>query len=274
MVLPNFMIIGVAKAGTSWLSHTLRQHPDIYMPLEEIHYFNRASNFERGVPWYQEHFAGVTTEKAIGEKSVYYLAPPQNNLEKRAKMIHDMMPDGKLIAVLRDPVERAISAYNHMCRRQSPLTPIDAFFRNAIDNTENIVWQGFYNNHIQQFYKYYDKENFLILIYEQDIVHNKPETLRRVCQFLNISDNYEFQDVDRVVRSESFSRTGAILTHYIPGRTGRAFARRVDRYLHLDTSKEVPGDQIIAELYEIYREPNEGLFKLLNRRIDQWKPRG
>lgn len=274
MVLPNFLIIGVAKAGTSWLSHTLRQHPDIYMPLKEIHYFNRERNFERGITWYQQHFDGVTNERAIGEKSVYYLAPPPNNLEKRANMIHDMMPNAKLIAVLRDPVKRAISAYNHMCRRQAPLTPVDTFFRKAIANSENIIWQGFYYNHLQQFYKYYDKEDLLILIYEQDIVQNKTDTLRRVCQFLNVSDDYTFEGVNSVVRSESFSRFGAVLMHYLPRRVGKALARRIDQYLHLDTSKEVPSDEIISKLYEVYHDPNEALFELLNRRIEEWKPRG
>ncbi|WP_424097675.1 sulfotransferase domain-containing protein [Moorena producens] len=82
MTLPNFLIIGAQKAGTTWLSHNLREHPEVFIPSDEIHYFNKRYNLNQGIEWYKQHFADVNGEKSDWRKkplitygSTHYLMP-------------------------------------------------------------------------------------------------------------------------------------------------------------------------------------------------------
>src|SRR5437868_623089 len=109
MTLPNFLIIGAAKAGTTSLHHYLRQHPDVYMGPREPRYFAREgadaeSPVIRTRDVYEQLFDGVTTEHAIGEGSPQYLNHPIAPDEIAAEL-----PDVKLIVSLRNPADRAYS---------------------------------------------------------------------------------------------------------------------------------------------------------------------
>ena len=128
MTRPNFMIIGAAKAGTTSLYHYLRQHPQIYMtPTKETNYFalvghpldyagpgdqDYITRFSVTTPeGYAAQFAGVQGERAIGEASPLYLYDAQTPGRLKAAV-----PDVRLVAVLREPVTRAYSAFSHLVR--------------------------------------------------------------------------------------------------------------------------------------------------------------
>ena len=72
-MLPNLIIIGAAKSGTASLRYYLREHPDIFMHPEEIHFFD--NEFERGIKWYESHFGDWAGEAAVGEKTANYIYP-------------------------------------------------------------------------------------------------------------------------------------------------------------------------------------------------------
>ncbi|MGL6340594.1 MAG: sulfotransferase family protein, partial [Waterburya sp.] len=125
--MPNFLIIGAAKAGTTALHEYLQQHPQIYLtPTKETNFFAFAEqdiNFQ-GIgdevlkdfsitDWktYQAQFAGVTREKAIGEACPSYLYYPQAAIK-----IKQYIPDARLIVILRNPVERAYANFLHIVR--------------------------------------------------------------------------------------------------------------------------------------------------------------
>lgn len=128
MILPNFLVIGAAKAGTTSLYEYLRQHPDIYMtPTKETNYFALAGRgldhcgpgdreyigrFSVTTPQgYQDQFRGVCGQRAVGEASPLYLYDAE-----APGRIREAIPDARLIAVLRHPVERAYSAFAHLVR--------------------------------------------------------------------------------------------------------------------------------------------------------------
>ncbi len=123
MAVPNFLIIGAHKAGTSSLHRYLRQHPEVFMPtLKELRFFSYHPDESDVEPspygwgprvhpiktWseYVDLFAPVTTEKAIGEASPCYLNHPRCPMR-----IKQALPDVRLIVSLRDPVDRAYSGY-------------------------------------------------------------------------------------------------------------------------------------------------------------------
>jgi hypothetical protein len=105
---PTFLIIGAQKAGTTSLFRYLLQHPDILAPVvkKELHFFDL--NFYRGSKWYCSHFPLQKYRKITGEKSPYYFYHPL--VPKRSFEFNHKL---KLIALLRDPVKRAYSHYNH-----------------------------------------------------------------------------------------------------------------------------------------------------------------
>ena len=126
MTLPNFLIIGAQKAGTTWLAKKLCQHPDVFMPSQEIHFFNLKSNFRKGIDRYENHFANARNRAVIGEKTPNYLWIVEknsgNHLPNIHRNIHKHIPDAKLVVIVRNPVDRLISAVNHY-RRYGEFSP-------------------------------------------------------------------------------------------------------------------------------------------------------
>ena len=140
--LPDFVIIGAQKAGTSSLYSYLTQHPDVIAATrKEIHYFG-APAYEGGLGWYRAHFplsGSLRYLQAVrgrsvltGEASPYYLFHPHSHRRMRA-----VIPDAKIIVMLRNPINRALSHYQHQVRKGwEPLS-----FTAAID-TENARLEG------------------------------------------------------------------------------------------------------------------------------------
>lgn len=103
---PDFLIIGAQKSGTSALRDFLKQHPRIDGPEKEIHFFT--SHFEKGEDWYHQQFSGLKEPQLIFEKTPFYLFHPEV-----PERIFSYNPKLKMIVILRNPVERAFSAWKH-----------------------------------------------------------------------------------------------------------------------------------------------------------------
>ena len=108
--LPDFLGIGTQKGGTTSLQALLEQHPGAYLPpAKELHYFSLHA--DRGPGWYAEQFAPAGPQQRCGEITPYYLFHPQ-----APARIQALLPEVRLIVLLRDPVERALSQYFHARR--------------------------------------------------------------------------------------------------------------------------------------------------------------
>ena len=119
-MLPNFIVIGSQKAGTTSLYEVFRGHPQIFMPeKKELNFFFQESEFARGQSYYEEYFAATSAGAiAVGEASPGYICHP--DVPAR---IHAMVPDARLIVTLRNPIERAYSQYwDNRRRLAEPLT--------------------------------------------------------------------------------------------------------------------------------------------------------
>jgi len=104
-MLPNFIIIGAAKAASTWLSDCMGEHPDVFMAeIKEVRYFSVA--YDRGLDWYKTHFADWNGEKAVGEANPGYLGD-----DHAPARIKETLGDVPLILSMRHPVDRAYSAY-------------------------------------------------------------------------------------------------------------------------------------------------------------------
>jgi hypothetical protein len=120
--LPDFLGIGTQRGGTTTLYDRLRTHPDLYLPeKKEIHYFSR--NFDQPLGWYTAHFANARRTQRTGEVTPYYLFHPE-----APQRIAALRPQVRLIVLLRDPVERALSAYFRCRRRDLESLELEAAF--------------------------------------------------------------------------------------------------------------------------------------------------
>ncbi|HHP7229388.1 MAG TPA: sulfotransferase [Xenococcaceae cyanobacterium] len=204
--MPNFLIIGAAKAGTTSLYSYLKQHPQIYMsPIKEPRFFaleGEKLDF-RGptqsinqtsvttLAEYHQLFQEVTTETAIGEASTVYLSSP-----KAPERIKHHLPDVKLIAILRDPSERAFSSYTHLVRDgYETLSFTEAIAAEAIRIEEN--WQplwyyqkrGFYYQQLQRYLELFKPEQIKIYLYE-DLAIDSAALIQDVTRFLGVDDTF------------------------------------------------------------------------------------
>lgn len=109
-LLPQFLGLGVQKGGTTTLQLLLEQHPQVWLPpKKELHYFSL--HYARGTQWYSDCFIDAKAKQCCGEITPYYIFHPQ-----APQRIADLLPDARLILLLRDPVERCLSQYFHSCR--------------------------------------------------------------------------------------------------------------------------------------------------------------
>jgi hypothetical protein len=110
--LPTFVVIGAQKSATRWLRTNLGKHPDVYTAAREIVFFSSAERFERGEAWYREQFEGWDGERVVGEASPAYMMW-RHRPAVVADRMHGTLGDVPLVAILRNPVDRARSAFVH-----------------------------------------------------------------------------------------------------------------------------------------------------------------
>ena len=277
-VLPNFLIVGAQKCGTTWLASLLRQHPDVYMPEAEIHFFDKACHYARGTDWYERHFAGARDEKAIGEKTPdYFWANGQGgegHLPNVHRNIHNVLPDAKLIVALKNPVERAISAVKHIIRsgRISPFHKIDDLLvgekRDLLEGY-GVFEMGKFHTLLEAYLELFEPDQILILVFEEDIVENPSRGLRKVCRFLDIEPSWEFSNMDAKANAFNSSIVHLTVKYHLP------FLSWLSRPLEafLPAARYTPGRPVIEHLYRVYEEENKRLFALLKRQPpESWLP--
>lgn len=206
--LPTFLLLGAQKAGTTTLHHFLKQHPQMRLPAGklEVHYFDR--HFGRGVDWYLNHFPYEREliwrkpRPLVGEKTPYYLVHPL--APERARRL---LPDAKMIVLLRDPVKRAISHYFHSFRKGYETLDMASAFaaeperlagemdRLMLDPTYvsdahrrfSYATRGLYREQIDRWLAEFPLDRFLF-IRSEELLARPDRTFGEVCNFLGVRE--------------------------------------------------------------------------------------
>jgi hypothetical protein len=137
--VPDFLIIGAAKSGTTSLIADLRKHPDVFTPGNEVHYFSHF--FGNGREWYESHFQ--QSEKVQGEKSTSYLYELSSH-----ERIYRHNRGMKLIVLLRDPVRRAYSNWTMRYNQSRLLKQAHGFNRINEEKIDNIGFTQLFNHYL------------------------------------------------------------------------------------------------------------------------------
>ena len=211
-VLPDFIIVGAQKCGTSSLYRNLVRHPSIVPAfVKEVHFFDNSRNyFQKGVGWYKAHFPSLLYKYYIthickndfitGEASPFYLFHPH-----ALRRISELLPEVRIIIILRNPVDRAYSHYHHEVEKgRETLSFEDAIrmeeerLRGEFDklmadekytslnySCYAYLLRGIYVDQLKRVYSYFNKSQVLVLKSE-DFFKDSQATIEKVLQFLGL----------------------------------------------------------------------------------------
>lgn len=177
--LPDFLGLGAQRAGTTWLDHVLRCHPEIYLPVrrKEVHYFDQ--NFHRGTGWYASFFPPpdrAAEYRRIGEITPRYLFEP-----RAPERIARLLPNCRMIVLLRNPVTRLYSQYGLHVR---DLGERRAFGEFASAHPEAFE-RGLYSRQLSRYFALLERSRFLIVIYEE-VMARREEAIDALASFLEV----------------------------------------------------------------------------------------
>lgn len=196
MPLPSFLIIGAAKSGTTWLQKCLNDHSQFFVPQREIHFFTRhRTNFTSQAEankWYESLFTHAKSDQIIGENSNSYLSTPGT-----AERIKALLPNAKIIALLRNPVDRAYSGYCMQYRNGHATANIKAYLNTNNPKLPQIICSGEYCDKLQEYYDYFDRNKIHIILYD-DIRKQSQIVFRNTCLFLDVDEEVNHSNSQRI----------------------------------------------------------------------------
>lgn len=176
----DFIILGAHRCGTTWLHENLYHHPEIILSKskKELHFFDRDENYSRGIDFYNDYFDIQEINKLYGEVTPSYLS--SSLVPERIKFC---FPKAKFIVILRNPIERLYSHYKINCGNHN----IEESFSNYYNRKPIEKEEGLYINHIKNYIKYFDKNQFLFLLFD-DLAINPVGFYKKTLDFLGVND--------------------------------------------------------------------------------------
>lgn len=229
--IPNFIVIGAPKAGSTTLHLVLGRHPDIFVPrLKEPNYFCDDSTHYGDWAWYQSLFADRRSESAVGEASVAYSLIERN--PSAPPRIATALPQARLIYVVRDPLTRMESAWRHHRFRGNP---VPDSFPEAVRNFRPLLEGSLYWRNLSAFRSHFPDRNIHVIIFDE--LRDCPSVVIERCdRFLGVDPARRPQGagIPASNRSDNFRepRRGVpkdlmAQVKRLPGGPMRSIARRV-----------------------------------------------
>ena len=300
MALPDFLVAGVPKAGTTALHAALSRHPDLYMsPIKEPKFFlTDGPPPSKGGPGdvltYREHVWQRDRYEALfdaappgvprGESTPLYLYD-----RAALRRIRDLIPAARLVVILRDPVERAHSNWTHLW--SAGLEPEPDFVRACAEEERRIAagwasfWHytglGMYGAHLDYAFSLFPREQLLVVRYRR-LVDEPVATLDRICAFLGVETGL----ISEIPRENVTAHPERTLSHravavgmrasdsigrLLPGTTGATMTSRIERFLQRGNRERQPLDWRQREaLLPVFRQDIRLLEEVLEEDFSDW----
>lgn len=273
-MLPNFLIIGSQKAGTTSLYHILKQHPQIYMPeTKELNFFFKEDAYARGVDAYTAHFADAADQLARGEASPGYICHPE-----APARIHELLPDVKLILTVRNPIKRAISQYwDNRRHLNEPLTfaqALDAYLSDDYQPGKiGYFSRGVYMRYIRRYLAYFPREHLLVLPFEE-MISSPEDFYRRIFAFLGVDEDFISEDFDEAFNPTRVWKNPFYQILIRKPRYQKKIPAKLRRLFYwgktIRFSAPLIDDASHQKLVEFYRPWNDELRQFLGRALADW----
>jgi hypothetical protein len=295
----DFLVIGAAKSGTTTLFHYLRQHPQLFMPADkEAPFFSNDDRFALGwTAFAAEHFAGAPSGALLGKITPRYLGDPAVP-ERLARL----MPDVKLLALLRNPIDRAFSKYRLLARKGNETRPFAAIVDeqlapDALDQARHhpgplrssVVVRGEYARQLEAYLVHFPRERLLVH-YTEELETEPQRVIDDVLQHLglptgwspsNLGERYyvggDRQRFPQLVPALRRMQPLLSLWHRVPVRQRRSLQHWYASQFNVAGGEEpeFPAD-VRARLVEFYRPDVARLQQLVGRPVpwSEFRPSG
>jgi len=284
---PDFLIIGAQKCGTTWLWAVLRDHPEVFLPeTKELEFFSYAKSRESdGFGRYlATHFAGAGGARAVGEATPSYFwnsnahpeycdKPKGFDLDIPGAVFERLGSRVRLVLALRDPVQRAISAYLHHVRKER----IDRT-RSIFDagRERGILHMGFYFEHLKEWLVRFRMEQIHVVILEEAAARPL-RAFTALFRFLGVDPEFRCKKMHRAIHT-GMERVWAEGDLYLP----RPGAPPVERPRPGEATVEPEQPDLtrmdcvlrssdVQRLRALYADDVKGLEGLLGRGLDCWR---
>ena len=271
--LPNTIVIGAQKCGTSTLHYYLGFHPEISASKpKELNYFIESSNWERGLDWYRSHFDPSKPVRL--ESSPNYSTWPHH--EGIPERMAEVVPDARLIFVVRDPIARIEAHWVHnYAKRRERGTVIETITH---PNTTYVLRSRYFMQ-LERFLRFYDRSR--ILVFQQsDLRDRRAETLREVFEFVGVDPSFRHKAFEtvrhRTAKKRRATKAGMKVQEWSRSDWGKRIPKVFWNYaeggLRLSRPIERPNlrDQLPDEVLETLREDALKLREFTGRDFANW----
>jgi hypothetical protein len=270
-MLPNFIVIGAPRCGTTWVHDNLRQHPDIFLPkIKELHFFD--NHPDKSIEHYESLFSTWSGQKAVGEITPNYLSGAFSSNRRIPELIHQYLPNIRLIAVLRNPVERAYSHYWFNVSQDA--RNVGVTFEEKLAQRPQIIEEGLYADHLSRYLSLFEKNQMLVLSYD-DLKKEPLDFLRKIYTFLDVDPSF-ISGRESLNRNSAYSR-GNLARSRLLWHAGRALAKiglvdPAERLRRVNSGQAVPPmhPDTRRRLTDLYRPSNARLAQLIGRDLSSW----
>lgn len=295
MLLPEFAIVGAQKSASTFLQDALSGHPDIYMPAGETRHFEDPEYQSAGIDDLAALFAGRTNQLR-GIKRPDYLARPEVPTR-----IREAVPGMKILAVLRDPIDRLVSAYYYYIKLGfMPVLDINEAIPRILrgetigsPKSRELLEYGMYATHLERYLACFPRAQLLVLM-QEDIASTPREALRTTCGFLGVDPDrtavpgrQSNAGVYPLSRLRFLTQRNRFLYDYDPV-TGKVIPRRrtpvriistaaisaIDRFIlarWIGNDKPALHADVRSMLLRHYREQVVATERIVGRDLGAWK---
>lgn len=296
MKKPDFIIIGAQKSASTFVQDCLAEHPDVFMLPGEVPILEDPDYKNSPIVNLLARFNGIK-EKMGGFKRPNYLGKPEV-----PPRVRKHFPDAKLIAILRDPVARAVSAFYHNINYGFlPLEEIEVLLKKIFEGKEiegysrskELVEFGLYCKYLSLYKEYIEEGKLLILIHD-DIKENKQREIKRVYEFLGLDTNFIPSSLNsrpqaavyNFKRLKFLQKKNQLIYNYQHGNSRLekkdGFFYKLIRYLFVtfdqavlskiwSNKRDELSDDLKLLLYRTYKSDIECLEDKFGLKLDKWK---
>ena len=244
--LPTFIIIGAQKSATRWLRTNLGRHPEVFTAPQEVKFFNQPRRYAAlGVEWYRQQFERAGGAAIVGEATPGYLMWVHGP-EDVARRIDENVPDVRLIALLREPIDRAQSALVHHIREER-IHPsaklLDVVRRQAPeDDWLGVVTGGWYASSLEPYLRRFGDR--LLVVLHDDLRSQAHQVYREALRHIGASDEFVPAAINEVTNSNQ--REAGLRSAVTPEER--------------------------TQLFEYFRDDVDRLERLIGRDLSAWRP--
>ena len=267
----DFLLIGAQKCATTWIYHCLNEHPELYVGggKNETYYFGGKTFNQKGLDWFEGLFADAYAGQKLGSASVDYIWDVES-----IELARKQYPDIKIIAVLRNPVERTISAFYWLMRKNIiEVGSIDDGIRKAIDDYKTgsdtiyseLIRRSLYTDAIIDLHEKFDKDHIRLISF--DDIQNTPKTvLHSIYSYLDVSTGFIPTSLKRKPKGNSYSSTLVYLERKMPvNKFTTKVLNGISEIIKISSKTKSPqlDSELTRTLLDIYREPFGRLYNWL-----------